>query len=90
MRNLLLTPDRPTVNVLPRGRFLAKSEFEQGKYLFRTGEPKSACATDEQTDGWEYCQANGEKFGWQRNPAAHGEDAFWLGMMQQASMQESM
>jgi hypothetical protein len=85
MRNLMLTPERPTVNVMPRGKFVAKSEFEQGKHLFRTGEPESACATDDQTDGWNYCKANGEKFGWMRSPAARGEDAYWLGMMQSTS-----
>ncbi len=90
MRNLILTPDRPTVNVMPAGRFVAKSEFEQGKHLFRTGEPVTACTTDDMTDGWQYCKANGEKFGWMRSPAARGEDAYWLGMMAGASTAEAM
>jgi len=90
MRNLILMPERPTVNVMPKGRYVAKDEFAQGKHLFRTGEPIDACASDEQLDGWLYCEANGEKFGWMRSPAARGEDAYWLGMMAQASTSEVM
>lgn len=90
MRNLMLAPERPTVNVMPRGKFVAKDEFAQGKHLYRTGEPVTACASDEQRDGWDYCKANGEKFGWMRSPAARGEDAYWLGMMAGASTAEAM
>jgi len=90
MRNLILMPDRPTVNVMPRGKFVAKDEFAQGKHMYRMGEPKRACASDEQRDGWEYCEANGEKFGWMACPDARREDAYWLGMMAQASTSEVM
>ena len=77
------------VNVPPRGRFVAKSEFEQGKYNYRHGLPLSSCGTDEMADGWLSCQEH-ERFGWQRCPDARGEDAYWRGMMAQASTQEAM
>lgn len=85
MSNLMLHPERPTVNP---ARFVAKSEFEQGKHNYRHGLPLKSCGTDEMADGWLFCQEHGERHGWMRCPDARGADAYGRAMMAQASTQE--
>jgi hypothetical protein len=83
-----LAPVQPKVNAK---RFVApRSEFDQGKHNYRHGLDLATCATDDMTEGWLSCEANGERFGWQSSPAAQGEDAYWRAMMQQASDREVM
>jgi hypothetical protein len=83
MTSPTLSPTAPKVNAK---RFVApRSEFDQGKHNYRHGLDLSTCATSEMTEGWLFCEANGERFGWQASPAARGEDAYWRAMMQQAS-----
>ncbi len=88
MTTPILAPSQPKVNaklfVAPR------SEFDQGKYNYRHGIDLAGCATDEMTEGWLFCEANGERFGWQCSPAAKGADNYWQAMMQQASDREVM
>ena len=79
----MVAPVRTPVNLK---RFVApRSEFDQGKYNYRHGIGLAGCATDEMTEGWLFCEANGERFGWQSSPAAKGADAYYRAMMQQAS-----
>lgn len=85
MSTNIMTHAAPKVNAPPRGRFVAKSEFEQGKHNYRQGLPLRSCGTDEMTDGWLFCQEHGERFGWQSSPDARGADAYWRGMMLEAS-----
>ena len=82
MSNLMITAPRPTVNPT---RFVAKSEFEQGKHNYRHGLPLKSCGTDEMADGWLFCQEHGERHGWMRCPDARGADAYGRAMMAQAS-----
>ena len=83
MTSPTLSPTAPKVNAK---RFVApRSEFDQGKHNYRHGLDLASCATDDMADGWLFCEANGERFGWMRSPAARGEDAYWLGMMQSTS-----
>ena len=82
MSNLMVSAPRPVVNAT---RFVAKSEFEQGKHNYRHGLPLKSCGTDEMADGWLFCQEHGERHGWMRNPDARGADAYGRAMMQQAS-----
>jgi hypothetical protein len=85
MSSNIITQYEREVNVFPRGRFVAKSEFEQGKYNYRHGLAAETCVSDEQRDGWQFCKDHGEKFGWMRNPNARGADMFGRAMMAQAS-----
>jgi hypothetical protein len=87
MSNLMLTHPRPVVNAT---RFVAKSEFEQGKHNYRHGLPLKSCSTDEMADGWLFCQEHGERHGWMRSTDARGADAYGRAMMAQASVQEAM
>lgn len=88
MNTSMVSPAAPRVN---HKRFVApRSEFDQGKYNYRHGIDLAGCATDDMADGWLFCEANGERFGWQASPAAKGEDAYWRAMMQQASDREVM
>ena len=50
-------------------------QFAQGKRNYFHGRPLAACVTDEQTRGWLAAEAR-------------CEDAYWAGMMAQASVQE--
>jgi hypothetical protein len=83
MSNLMVSAPRPVVNAT---RFVAKSEFEQGKHNYRHGLPLKSCSTDEMADGWLFCQEHGEKFGWMDWREASGADAYYREMMQQASV----
>ena len=88
MNASMVAPVQSKVNAK---RFVApRSEFDQGKYNYRHGIDLAGCATDDMADGWLFCEANGERFGWQSSPAAKGEDAYWRAMMQQASDREVM
>ena len=83
MTSPTLSPTAPKVNAK---RFVApRSEFDQGKHNYRHGLDLATCATDDMTEGWLSCEANGERFGWMRSADARGADAYWLAMMQQAS-----
>ena len=87
MSNLMVSAPRPVVNAT---RFVAKSEFDQGKHNYRHGLDLATCATDDMADGWLFCQEHGERFGWMRDPDARGADAYWRCMMAQASDREVM
>lgn len=65
-------------------RFVAKSEFEQGKHAYRMGKPLSACASDEMADGWLSCEQH-ERHGWLRCDDARGEQIYYRHMQQQAA-----
>lgn len=82
----------PHPEAVKHGRFVAPTleaqsevEFRNGQRMYRRGQHRSECVTDDMDAGWLSCQEHGEKFGWMRSPAARGEDAYWLGMMAQAS-----
>ena len=88
MTSPTLSPTAPKVNAK---RFVApRSEFDQGKHNYRHGLDLSTCATSEMTEGWLFCEEHGERFGWQRSPAANGADAYYRAMMAQASDREVM
>lgn len=81
----------PVLSKVNAKRFVApRSEFDQGKYNYRHGIDLAGCATDEMTEGWLFCETNGERFGWQCSPAAKGADAYYRAMMAQASDREVM
>ena len=90
--NIVMHPEQP----VKTKRFVAphtdeqRAEFEQGKRAYRNGWSKYACSSDDMVAGWEFCQNHGERHGWMRNPDARGADAYWRGMMAEASTQDVM
>ena len=71
----------------PEAQEAAEREFlrQVGRNYYRRGYDLSACNTDEETAGWLACEAAGERFGWKRSTAARGADAYYAGMMAEAS-----
>ena len=62
----------PHPHAVKHNRFVAPTEFEQGRLAYRTGKRRSVCVSDEMRDGWDVA-------------AGKGADAYWLGMMQEAN-----
>ena len=88
MTSPTLSPTAPKVNAK---RFVApRSDYDQGKHNYRHGLDLDSCVTDDMADGWLFCEANGERFGWMRSPDARGADAYYRVMMAQASDREVM
>lgn len=68
----MVAHETPAGKVAPQGRFVAPSEFEQGKHLYNTGKPIRNCVTDDMAAGWMAAYEQGRK-------------AYWLCMMQEAN-----
>ena len=71
MSNRMLAPESPAVKVAPQGRFVAPTEFEQGRHLYNTGKPIRYCVTDDMAAGWMAAYELGRK-------------AYYTAMMQEA------
>ena len=93
MSALIVTPHEHAVKhnrfvaPTPEAQDAAEREFlrQVGRNYYRRGYDLSACNTDEETAGWLACEAAGERFGWKRSTAARGADAYYAGMMAEAS-----